>query len=91
MLWKDNLKRYNFQDQHKSRFSRFHGEIIHAICQKEIRAENLDVDTFAISLEEFLCILVEFAAAFCEDFGGSDPDDVMDDNLSFVLNSSKHL
>ena len=59
--------------------------------KKKIPDENLDLDTFAICLEEFWCILVEIAAAFCEDFGGSDLDDVMDDNLSFVLNSSKHL
>ena len=91
MLWKDNSKGYNFQDQNKSRFSRFHGEIICAICQKEIPAANLDFDTYATFLEDFLCILVEFAAAIFEDFGGSDLDEVMDDNLSFVLNSSKHL
>ena len=91
MLWKYNSKGYNFEDQHKSIFSWFHGEIIHVFCQKEILAANFDLDTFATCLEEFLCILVEIAATFCEDFGGSDLDDVMDDNLSFVLNSSKHL
>ena len=68
-----------------------HLEIIHAVYQKEIPVENLDLDTFVICLEEFLCILVEFAAAFFEDFGGSDLVEVMDDNLSFVLNLSKHL
>ena len=91
MLWKANSKGYNLQEQHKSRFNRFLGEIIRAICQKEIPAENLDLDTFAICLEEFWCILVEIAVAFCEDFGGSDLDDVIDNNLSSVINSSKHL